>query len=67
MALDRHSADIGESANHLFAAAYSGDASTPRAGVYRCRCCGEEITFDSLSADCSCSEECYQEGPVATH
>jgi hypothetical protein len=67
MALDRHSADIGESANHLFAAAYNCDASTPRPGVYRCRCCGEEITFDSLSADCRCSEECYQDTLGATH
>ena len=61
MALDKQSANRGESpTTRPFEAVYSFDASAPRSGVYRCRCCGEEITFDSLAADCRCSEECYE-------
>jgi len=67
--LDKHSMDMGGSASRLFDAVYSHDtAPAPRGGIYRCMCCGEEIAFDSLVADCRCSEECFAEtNPVSLH
>jgi len=61
MALDKQGSTLGAPATRLFDASFSCDEAPARAGVYRCRCCGEEIAFDSLAADCRCSDECYSE------
>jgi hypothetical protein len=28
--------------------------------TYRCQCCGQVVPFDALSAQCSCTNECYE-------
>jgi hypothetical protein len=28
--------------------------------TYRCQCCGQAVPFDALSAQCLCTNECYE-------
>lgn len=59
MAFMHHSADLRHFTHRIFGAMAKRTGSPLGTPVYRCTGCGEEITFDSLSANCRCSEECY--------
>ncbi len=62
MELDLNSATLRPVTRGLFDAVLGRDRKSQASGAYCCVGCGEEITFDSLAATCSCSQECYSAG-----
>jgi len=61
MAITQRIASVRHTVPGLLGALRAG-AVTPDKPVYRCIGCGDEITFDALSASCRCTEECYGAG-----
>jgi hypothetical protein len=63
MAFTQRTASVRPTVPGLLGALRAGPSATDQP-VYRCIGCGDEITYDALSATCRCTEECYGAAPA---